>query len=547
MRKIKYLLLSIIVLPLLFVVTSCKLNFEDINILFTTDVHCGIDDNLGYSSFKAYKDDLKEEFSYVTTIDAGDAIQGGFVGAVSEGKYIVDIMNEVGYDIWTLGNHDFDYGIDTLKERIDEFNGDILSCNVSYTGSKENKLEKVKANTIIDYDGIYVGYIGITAPRTLTESNPKSFKEDGVTVYDFKLDKDEYYSTIQNNIDECIDDGADYIVLIAHVGNGDEESPYSCEDVVKNTRGVDAVISGHTHKNIECYYYQDLDGREIPVCEAGTKLAEFGHLVITPTGNIRIGYISKYDRHSDEIDTLINNIKAEIKNISDEVLFQSDIDLKISDSNGIRMVRTRETPIGNLVSDAYRIVGESNIGIVNGGAIRANLEKGPVTYQKIRDIHPFGNYICTVKAKGEIIANYLEFASKDTKSNYFEGANAVGEFGGFANVSGLKYTIDTSIESSVKMENNNFSSIDGERRVKNIMVLENGNYVPLDMNKEYIVTSHDFLLLNGGDGANMFMNCEVISRGDLYDYQVLVKYIKDILNCNLKDKYSNIEGRITVL
>ena len=119
---------------------------EDIHILYTTDVHCGIDDNIGYASFAGFKNQLKKENKYVTTIDAGDALQGAFVGAISKGEYIIDIMNEVGYDIFTLGNHEFDYGMDVLSDLINKFDGDVLSCNFNYIGNNENKFDNVSKN-----------------------------------------------------------------------------------------------------------------------------------------------------------------------------------------------------------------------------------------------------------------------------------------------------------------------------------------------------------------------------------------------------------------
>ena len=115
---------------------GCNVNSDkDIVILYTSDVHCGIDENIGYDALSAYKKQLEKDY-YVTLMDAGDNISGDFIGAVSKGEYIIDIMNEVGYDSMTFGNHEFDYGMDTLKQRVEQFNGDVLSCNFKYIGKK---------------------------------------------------------------------------------------------------------------------------------------------------------------------------------------------------------------------------------------------------------------------------------------------------------------------------------------------------------------------------------------------------------------------------
>lgn len=525
-----------------------SVDINDINVIFTTDVHCGIEDNIGYSSFKAYKNDLLKTNKYVTTVDAGDAIQGDFVGAISNGSYIVDIMNEVGYDIWTVGNHEFDYGIDILNQCFDKFNGSVLSCNIKYEGFNTNKLTKIKPYEIVKYGDKSVGYVGVTTPATTTSSNPSSFKENGELVYNFYGELNQFYNCIQTNIDECKQNGADYIVLVAHVGYGDECKPWDIAGVINNTRNVTAVIDGHTHKDISSIYEEDLDGKMVPICEAGTKLKEFGHLIITPSGNVEIGYVAKYDKKDTGVDNLIKNINKSLDDIANEVVAHSNIALSCSDSNGIRMVRNRETAIGNLVADAYRFVGNTDIGFINGGGIRADLPSGDITFKDVKGVHPFGNTICSIKASGQKIADYLEFCSRFTQGDYKANGEALGETGAFANVSGLKYTIDTSIQSTVEVDKTGiFVKVAGERRVKNIMVLNGDTYEPLDLNKTYTITSHNFLLLSGGDGANMFMDCEIISTGQLCDYQVLADYLKDKLDGDIAAKYSNIEGRITVL
>ena len=133
MNKFKTLL-SISVLSLSLI--GCyKEPQKDIVILYTSDVHCGIDNNIGYDSLSAYKKQLEKD-NYVTLMDNGDNISGDFIGAVSKGEYIIDIMNEIGYDSMVFGNHEFDFGIDILKERVDQFKGYVLSCNFKYIGKK---------------------------------------------------------------------------------------------------------------------------------------------------------------------------------------------------------------------------------------------------------------------------------------------------------------------------------------------------------------------------------------------------------------------------
>ncbi|MGN1095203.1 MAG: metallophosphoesterase, partial [Eubacteriales bacterium] len=118
--------------------------------LYTNDVHCAIDENIGYAGLAAYKKSVEAKTKNVTLIDCGDAVQGGFIGTVSDGEYIIDIMNKVGYDLAVIGNHEFDYGMDRLSELIDKANAKYLGCNIIYTGTKENALADVKPYEIID-------------------------------------------------------------------------------------------------------------------------------------------------------------------------------------------------------------------------------------------------------------------------------------------------------------------------------------------------------------------------------------------------------------
>lgn len=549
MKRLKKLLMLFSFCLLVLIISSCnKTKYEDINILFTTDVHCGIDDNLGYSSVKAYKDYLKENNKYVSLVDSGDALQGNLMGSISKGKYIVNIMNEVGYDMMTLGNHEFDYGMASLGEDIELFNGDVLSCNIKYIGNGENKLKDVKPYKIMKYGKTKVGFVGVTTPTTAIESNPENFKENGEYVYSFTNDTlDEYYSCVQNTIDKCYKNNCKYVILLSHVGYGDNYENYGSIDLIKNLSNVSAVLDGHSHKSIECSYYKDKDNLYVPICNAGTKLSNLGKLVIGPKGNITISFIKKFDGKDSKVDEIISNYKEEISSIGDKVVAYSDIDLKITDSDGIRVVRNRETQIGNLVSDAYRLTTGADIGVVNGGGIRANIKSGDITYSDIQNVHPFGNKLVVIEATGSQIRDYLEFCSRYTQSEYKNSEGPIGEFGGFASVSGLKYIINTSISSSVLVgENNEFISVEGERRVSDIEVLENGEYVPLDLDKTYTIASHDFLLLSGGDGCNMFVNNNVLLESDLLDYEVLITYIMDYLHGDLGINYSSIEGRINI-
>ena len=529
------------------------INDKDISIVYTTDVHCGFDDSkyLGYSAVYQYKENLKEN-NYVSLVDSGDFLQGDFIGAISKGEYIIEVMNRVNYDVITLGNHEFDYGMDILKERLTEFNGEVTSCNFSYIGHKEDKFTMVKPYVIKEYGNISVGYIGVTTPTTLTVSDPTNFIEDGEVAYSFGADtKEEFYSLIQNNIDSCKNDGADYIILLSHLGSTNNYAPFRSLDVISNTTGVTAFLDGHAHIDMPWKTVKNKNDIDTLVVDTGYKMNDFASLTISKYGTLSYEFINSDPstiERSSEVSAYIKTITDKATEEGNKVVANIDIDLSITDENGKRMIRNREMPIGNLVSDAYRNIASSDIGIVNGGGIRANLSKGDVTYMNIMNVHPYGNELVKKKTTGSKILDYLEFTSMKTEHERIRDDKPVGESGAFAHVSGLRYTIDTSIPTSVvTTSSGDFIKVDGPRRVKNVQVLENDTYVDIDPNKEYIIASHNFLLDKGGDGANMFIDDETIPYKKILDFEVLIEYVVNVLNGHLVDKYSSTQGRINVL
>ncbi|MBQ9457554.1 MAG: bifunctional metallophosphatase/5'-nucleotidase [Bacilli bacterium] len=519
---------------------------KDIHILYTTDVHCGLTDHLGYSGIVSYKEELAKT-GYVSLVDAGDFLQGDYVGAVSNGKYLIDVMNEAGYEVAALGNHEFDYGMDELKQRIAEFKGDIVSANVRYIGSHENKLSAVKPYVIKTYGTKKVGYVGITTPHTIVESSPKNFMEDGKQAYDFSAETaSQFYELIQTNIDACKRDGADYVILLSHLGSPASYTPYSSKEVIANTSGAIAALDGHAHVDLPWTTVKNGKGEDTLLVDTGYKLNDFATLTLGKDGNISFKFVNDYTGKSEKMDAFLAEINQKVEEEGNKVVAHIDVDLDASGEKGHRPVRMKETPIGNMIADAYRSMAESDIGVVNGGGIRESLAKGDVTYRQIKNVHPFGNLLKKKKTTGAHILDHLELGVKNLTRN--EQGELTGEFGGFVHVSGLKYSINTAIPSGVVLnEQEQFVRVDGPRRVYDVKVLQNGAYVDLDPNATYTIASHDFLLDNGGDGAAMYMQDESIPWDTPFDYEVVIDYIVDVCQGKLKDKYSAPEGRITMI
>ncbi len=520
-----------------------KANDKDIVIIGTSDVHCAVDDIYGYASISTKKKELQEE-NYVSLVDSGDFMQGGLIGNFSKGKYIIDIMNYVGYDAVALGNHDFDYGMDELKNRIDEFNGDTLSCNVSYTGTNTNKLSKVKPYSLKRYGQFTIGYVGISTPETPVSSTPSIFKENGEYVYSFAGETaTTFYNCIQQNINECKSAGADYVILLSHTGTNDENIPFTTYDILNNTTGYVAIFDGHAHKVMPWEVVKDKDNNDVYLAEAGYRGECFATLTIAKNGQITTNYyeyVTTSIAKDEDTTTYINGLKDEMGEEAKKVVATIDITLDYSKN----MVRSRETQIGNLIADSYREATGAQIAFINGGAIRTKLEAGDVTYAQIREIQPFSNFVMSKYATGQQIIDYLEFVNRNNSDD-----PNTGTLGAFAQVSGIKFDVDVTIPSPVIIDETTWDLIDivGTRRVKNVKVLEDGVYVDIDLEKEYLVASNNYILDAGGDGINMFKDNPIVMQPGELDFEIVLNYIVNVLHGQLADDYTTTQGRITII
>ena len=521
---------------------------DDIVIIYTNDVHCAADTNLGYATLAAYKEYMEEATPYVTLVDCGDAVQGDPVGSISEGEYPIDFMNQVGYDYAILGNHEFDYGMEQLSDLISQSNATYLGCNLTYTGADENALLAVKPYEIVHYGDVDVAYIGVTTPESISQSTPSTFTdEDGSYIYGFSgTSGEDFCAVVQDNIDECKEQGAEYVVLLAHLGTDEVSEPYRSTDLIAGTTDVDVVLDGHSHSVISCEYVNNKDGEKVLLSSTGTKLTYIGQLMITEDGLLTTTLISTYPDQDQAVAAYISDKEAEFDETLGTVVAYTDVKLRTNTDSGIRLVRNRETNLGDLCADAYRVMSGADIAFINGGGIRAEIESGEITNGDILSVNPFGNSVCVVKVSGQEILDALEMSCSQMQAQTDDGQNAIGEYGGFQQVSGLKFTVDTSVEPALELdENGMFVSCGNIRRVKDVEVLnEDGDYMPIDPSGEYTLATTDYLIKEGGDGLNMFMDNELVIDGGLTDYQVLIDYITEYLDGTVGAEYEQPQGRI---
>ncbi len=526
---------------------SGKEQNDDIYVFFTSDVHCGVNENLGFAKAKALINDTKAEHENVVLVDLGDYLQGGTYGTLSKGGIIIDLMNAMEYDIVTIGNHEFDYGIPRFGELMKKASFEFTACNAEYTGSGENVFADVKPYIIKDLGGVKVAFVGVMTPETPLSSTPAFFKEGDRFVYDFADSSDgmKLAEKVQSAVDAARGEGADYVILLAHLGSIPETAPNDSISLIHHTRGIDVVLDGHSHSIIIGDRYPNADGEDVLLSSVGTKMQNLGELIISKDHTVDTVLISEYNREDEEIVKKIEEADASLEKILSQKAGTLDFDLTITDEQGIRLVRSRETNAGNFVADAIRYSAGTDAAVVNAGGVRATVSAGDVTYGNLLDVMPFGNYVSSCYCTGQQIMDALEFGAQRTEGIPVFDENAVGEYGAFLQVSGLKYTIDTSVESSVKLdEDGMFAGVEGERRVKDVYILQDGEYVPLDPEKTYTLASTEYILQNSGDGNSVFKDCELIIRNGTPDVTMLMEYFEYL--GTIPDSYRGPEGRITV-
>lgn len=523
---------------------TCQTAFaldHDVVILHTNDTHCGIEENMGYAGLVWYENQMKEETPYVTLVDAGDAIQGAPVGTLSEGEYLVQIMNKAGYDFAVPGNHEFDYGMEKLLGLSARLDCGYSACNFVNLPSKTQVFAPYK---IMEYDDIQVAFVGVATPESITKSTPAYF-QDQFGRYRFSFCEDEtgeaLYSQVQSAVDQARGEGADYVIMVGHLGDNGITEKWSSRSVIANTTGIDAAIDGHSHE-VCVENVPNENGEMVVLTQTGTKFANIGKLTITADGQIQASHVSAVtDAEGNpakdaEMESFINEIKSQYEESLKVVLGRTDVDLMDKDpETGLRAVRKAETNLGDLCADASRYMMGADIGFMNGGGIRAGIEAGDITYEDALSVFPYGNMICMVEISGQKIKDALEMGVK----NYPE------ESGGFIHVSGLTYTVDSSVPSSVVLdEKRNFVSVDGEYRVRDIYVGEE----PLDVNRTYTLSSHNYWLKSGGDGMSMLMGCPILKDETMVDVDTITSYISEYLGGTVGEEYKDPrgQGRITI-
>ena len=524
---------------------------DDIILLFANDIHCSIMDNIGYDGLSLLKKQLKNQYKTVLTIDCGDAIQGGTIGILSKGFDIIKIMNLIDYDIAILGNHEFDYGLNQLKNISQYLNCGYICANFCFHKNKTSIFPPYKIIEINENDNKKkkIAFIGVITPQTFSKTLIHSIiDEEGKPIYDFLIGNNgkELFETIQKYINELKMKGVNYIIIVAHLGNGgDSLEKYTTDYLISNLYGVDLILDGHSHL-VYNTFSEDKYGNLIPIMQTGSNLKNVGIIKIKRDGEILTKIISEIPKPLNinknnyeyiikgnkmrwvdlDMKKKLEEIMNQYKDIINEKIGYSNYDMLINNS------RSNENILCNFIVDSYKYIGKADISFINAGNVRHNLYKGNITYKTILDILPFFNEIVIKEIKGKDILDALEFGVKNLPNNAQR----------FPHVSGIIFDVNTNIESTVEVDDNEiFVKVKGKRRVSDVLI----NGEKLNLEKIYKV-SLPYFIANGGDGYSMFNKYNIIINTLTTDIEAVIMYIENYFNGIIPDYYKNKQGRIVI-
>ena len=520
---------------------------KNVTLLVTSDIHGGVEENFTLPYVYEKRKEYEKNGDYTLLIDNGDLFQGGLLSSVSKGEDLIDIANVCGYDVMTMGNHEFDYGMEKFLSNAKKLNCSYISCNFNKNGEFVFKPYVMK-----EIGGAKFAFIGINTPDSLTTSTPKYFQDDkGNFIYNFLQgnDGETLYQKVQQTIDTVKAEGADFVIAVAHIGQKETSGPYKYTDIISHTSGFDIFLDGHSH-DTDQVDMKDKDGNTVFRMGVGTKLSSIGVVTITPAGTIEHELLNyekpkegeekpKYDNPVAEIieqkNKAIGETMSQVIGNTEFPLYIYDPTEKDKEGKAIRIIRRMETNLGDLVADAYKVRTGADCSYTNGGGIRVNVEEGDIKISDIKNVQPFGNIVCLLEVTGQQILDAMEWGCHVNPA----------ESGGFPQVSGITFELDTSIKDPCSVDDNGLcAGINGERRVKNLKI--NGEAV--DPEKKYKLATLSYTALDHGDGYTTFDGCTVLEEGIAEDYTLILDYIKEDLGGKIPETYKNPygEGRIVI-
>ena len=495
-------------------------------ILHTNDVHGAVE---GYAYIAQLKADYEAKGAEVILVDAGDFSQGTTYVSSTKGADAVTMMNAAGYDVVTLGNHEFDYGYAQLKENMSKAKFKVVCADVF----NEDGTPIFDASyTYTTKSGVKVGFFGMETPETQTKANPALIK--GLTF----ADKDAFTKAAADQVAALKD--ADVVICLAHLGVDAESAPYRSTDLYAAVKGIDFIVDGHSHT------VMTKGEKGEPIQSTGTAFKNIGVIVIDNASK-KIESNSLYEIKEDTAKDA--TVAAAAKVIVDRVNNEYGVKFATSkvELNGAKAPngnRDVETNNGDLITDAMRwkvlqnkdglTVNEDHVvAITNGGGIRAAIAKGDVTKKDINTVLPFGNTVAVVYVTGEQLLEALEAST-------FSTPTAVG---GFPQVSGINFTIHTGKAYDKNDATYPESTYYGPKTI-NRVVINSVNGKEFKANEVYAVVTNNFCAA-GGDTYYAFKAASAQFDTGIPLDEAVMEYVTKELKGVIGEQYAAPQGRVT--
>lgn len=495
-------------------------------ILHTNDVHGAVE---GYAYIAQLKADYEAKGAEVILVDAGDFSQGTTYVSSTKGADAVTMMNAAGYDVVTLGNHEFDYGYAQLKENMSKAKFKVVCADVF----NEDGTPIFDASyTYTTKSGVKVGFFGMETPETQTKANPALIK--GLTF----ADKDAFTKAAADQVAALKD--ADVVICLAHLGVDAESAPYRSTDLYAAVKGIDFIVDGHSHT------VMTKGEKGEPIQSTGTAFKNIGVIVIDDASK-KIESNSLYEIKEDTAKDA--TVAAAAKVIVDRVNNEYGVKFATSkvELNGAKAPngnRDVETNNGDLITDAMRwkvlqnkdglTVNEDHVvAITNGGGIRAAIAKGDVTKKDINTVLPFGNTVAVVYVTGEQLLEALEAST-------FSTPTAVG---GFPQVSGINFTIHTGKAYDKNDATYPESTYYGPKTI-NRVVINSVNGKEFKANEVYAVVTNNFCAA-GGDTYYAFKAASAQFDTGIPLDEAVMEYVTKELKGVIGEQYAAPQGRIS--
>ena len=492
-------------------------------ILHTNDVHGAVN---GYAYIAQLKADYEAKGAEVILVDAGDYSQGKTYVSVTKGADAVTMMNAAGYDVVTLGNHEFDYGYAQLKENMSKAKFKVVCADVF----NEDGTPIFDASyTYTTKSGVKVGFFGMETPETQTKANPALIK--GLTF----ATGDAFTKAATDQVAALKD--ADVVICLAHLGIDAESAPYRSTDLYAAVKGIDFIIDGHSHT------VMTKGEKGEPIQSTGTAFANIGVIVID-NATKKIESNSLFEIKEDTAKDA--TVAAAAKTIVDRVDAEYDVVFAKSEVtlNGAKAPngnRDSETNNGDLITDAMiwkvmqnkeglTVDADHVVAITNGGGIRAAIKPGDVTKKDINTVLPFGNTVAVIYVTGAELLEALEASTYSLP------------VGGFPQVAGINFTLSTAVAYDANAETYPASTYYGPKSI-NRVVINSINGKEFKADDTYAVVTNNFVA-GGGDTYYAFAAATAQFDTGIPLDEAVMEYVTTELKGVIGTQYAAPQGRI---